>query len=42
MTETSDAKVVWLTQEQHDVLQAELDELSGPGRKEITRRIELA
>ncbi|MDX6243780.1 MAG: hypothetical protein QOE76_1503, partial [Frankiales bacterium] len=22
MTETSDAKVVWLTQEQHDVLQA--------------------
>jgi transcription elongation factor GreA len=42
VTETSDAKVVWLTQEQHDVLQAELDELSGPGRKEVTRRIELA
>ena len=30
---------IWLTQEQFDTLQAELDQLSGPGRKEITQRI---
>ena len=42
MTSTDDGKVVWLTQEQFDTLQAELDQLSGPGRKEITQRIELA
>lgn len=32
----------WLTQEAFDRLQAELDELSGPGRKEIASRIEAA
>ena len=42
MSDTADDKVVWLTQEQFDQLQLELDELSGPGRKEITRKIELA
>jgi transcription elongation factor GreA len=42
VTDTADDKVVWLTQEQFDQLQLELDELSGPGRKEITRKIELA
>jgi transcription elongation factor GreA len=42
VSDTADDKVVWLTQEQFDQLQLELDELSGPGRKEITRKIELA
>jgi transcription elongation factor GreA len=42
VTDSADAKVVWLTQEQFDQLQVELDDLSGPGRKEITRKIELA
>ncbi|MGO3147048.1 MAG: transcription elongation factor GreA [Leucobacter sp.] len=32
----------WLTQEAFNRLQAELDELSGPGRKEIASRIEAA
>lgn len=32
----------WLTQEAFDRLKAELDHLSGPGRKEITARIEAA
>jgi len=32
----------WLTQEAYDRLKAELDELSGPGRKEIAARIEAA
>jgi len=32
----------WLTQEAHDRLQAELDQLSGPRRQEIARRIEAA
>jgi len=34
--------VVWLTQEAHDRLQAELTQLSGPGRAEIARIIEEA
>ena len=32
----------WLTQEAFDRLQAEYDELSGPGRREIAARIEAA
>lgn len=32
----------WLTQEAFDRLQAELDELQGPGRAAITKRIEAA
>jgi transcription elongation factor GreA len=34
--------VTWLTQEAHDRLQAELAHLSGPGRAEITSRIDAA
>jgi transcription elongation factor GreA len=41
VTETT-ASVVWLTQEQHDTLQAELDYLTGPGRSEISKKIEAA
>ncbi len=41
MTETS-ASVTWLTQEAHDRLKAELDHLSGPGRTEISKKIEAA
>jgi len=32
----------WLTQESHDRLVAELEQLSGPGRAEIAKRIEAA
>jgi len=32
----------WLTQEAYDRLQSELDELTGPGRVEITKKIEAA
>lgn len=41
MTETS-ANVTWLTQEAYDRLKSELDQLSGPGRVEIAKRIEAA
>ncbi|HEU4675619.1 MAG TPA: transcription elongation factor GreA [Motilibacteraceae bacterium] len=41
MTETS-ANVTWLTQEAYDRLKGELDQLSGPGRVEIAKRIEAA
>jgi transcription elongation factor GreA len=41
VTETP-ADVVWLTEEQHDKLQAELDYLTGPGRTEVTKKIEAA
>ncbi|MGN6446201.1 transcription elongation factor GreA [Amnibacterium sp.] len=34
--------VTWLTQEAYDRLTAELEELSGPGRTEIAKRIEQA
>ena len=34
--------VTWLTQEAYDRLQGELTEREGPGRVEITKRIELA
>ncbi|MFP5347998.1 MAG: transcription elongation factor GreA [Actinomycetes bacterium] len=40
MTETSNA--AWLTQEAYDRLKAELEQLSGPGRIDIARRIEAA
>jgi transcription elongation factor GreA len=42
VTETSDDSVTWLTQETYDRLQAELDQLSGPGRVEIAKKIEAA
>ena len=35
-------EVIWLTQEAYDKLQHELDELSGPGRAEVTARIAAA
>jgi len=39
----SDAtSTVWLTQESYDKLAAELEQLSGPGRAEIAKRIEAA
>ena len=34
--------VIWLTQEAYDRLQGELTDREGPGRTEITKRIELA
>ena len=42
MTEQSEARVTWLTQDAYDRLQAELDHLTGPGRTEISHRIEAA
>lgn len=42
MTETTTGEARWLTQEAYDRLNAELAELSGPGRQEIARRIEAA
>ena len=41
MTETRE-DVTWLTQEAHDRLKAELDNLSGTGRVEIAKKIEAA
>lgn len=35
-------KQTWLTQEAYDRLKGELDELSGPGRRDIASRIEAA
>ncbi len=35
-------KQTWLTQDAYDRLKAELDELSGPGRRDIAARIEAA
>lgn len=42
MPETSDTTVTWLTQEAYDRLKAELDHLSGPGRREIAKKINTA
>jgi transcription elongation factor GreA len=42
VTETRDEAVTWLTQEAYDRLKAELDHLSGPGRIEIAKKIEMA
>ena len=41
MTEAT-SSVTWLTQEAYDRLKAELDQLTGPGRSEIVKRIEAA
>ncbi len=41
-TRSDEAPVTWLTQEAYDRLQAELSELSGPRRLEISKRIEAA
>jgi transcription elongation factor GreA len=42
MTQSSEQHVIWLTQEAHDKLQAELDHLRGPVREEIVARISAA
>jgi transcription elongation factor GreA len=39
---SQETAVTWLTQEAYDRLSAELEELSGPGRTEIAKRIEQA
>jgi transcription elongation factor GreA len=41
-TSTPDTDAIWLTQEAHDKLQAELDNLRGPVREEIVARIAAA
>ena len=41
MTETTQS-VTWLTQEAHDRLKAELDQLAGVGRTDIAKKIEAA
>ena len=41
-TSTPDTDAVWLTQEAHDKLQAELEKLRGPVREEIVARIAAA
>ena len=38
----ADPTATWLTQEAYDRLKGELDELAGPGRKDIAARIEAA
>lgn len=42
MTQSSEHDTIWLTQEAHDKLVAELEELSGPVRQEIIGRISAA
>jgi transcription elongation factor GreA len=42
VTETRGDTVTWLTQEAYDRLKSELDQLSGPGRIEIAKKIEAA
>jgi len=42
VTETRDDTVTWLTQEAYDRLKKELDNLTGPGRMELAKRIEAA
>jgi transcription elongation factor GreA len=39
---SQESAVTWLTQEAYDRLSAELEELSGPGRTEIAKKIEQA
>jgi transcription elongation factor GreA len=41
VTETSES-VTWLTQEAYDRLKAEMDNLSGPGRVDIAKKIQAA
>jgi transcription elongation factor GreA len=42
MSQTPTDHVTWLTQDAYDRLQAELDQLSGPGRTELAKKIEAA
>jgi transcription elongation factor GreA len=42
MTQSSEHDTIWLTQEAHDKLVAELEELSGPVRQEVIARISAA
>ncbi len=42
MTQSTDQSTVWLTQEAHDKLQAELVDLKGPVRQEIIAKISAA
>jgi len=39
MTQSSDSKVVWLTQAKYDELQAELADLRGPRRASVVQRV---
>ena len=39
MTQSTEENVIWLTQEAHDRLRAELDHLRGPARAELAARI---
>ena len=39
MTESTHSDVVWLTQTKYDQLQAELEQLRGPGRAEVVKRV---
>jgi transcription elongation factor GreA len=42
VTQSQTESVTWLTQDAYDRLQAELDQLSGPGRTELAKKIEAA
>jgi transcription elongation factor GreA len=42
VTQSPADSVTWLTQDAYDRLQAELDQLSGPGRTELAKKIEAA
>ena len=42
MTQSTDQGTIWLTQEAHDKLTAELEDLKGPQRQEIIERISAA
>jgi transcription elongation factor GreA len=39
MTQQTEQQTIWLTQDAHDKLQAELDDLKGPHRQEVIERI---
>jgi transcription elongation factor GreA len=39
MTETTPSNVVWLTQAKYDELKAELDDLRGPRRADVVKRV---
>ncbi|MCW2781029.1 MAG: greA [Marmoricola sp.] len=42
MTQSSERDVVWLTQAKFDQLQAELEELRGPGRADVVAKVSAA
>ncbi len=42
MTQSTEQSTIWLTQEAHDKLTAELEDLKGPKRQEIIERISAA